>query len=91
MTLQTILSASLFVLGICAFVVAIRHERAMQRHRQPGVSYRDVTMRRDGGWRRTDFFAPEGLVHQRRASTFGITGALLWLAALGVWIATGTR
>ena len=91
MTLQVTLTLSLFTLGVCAFAVALRNERLMQRHRQPGVSYRDVTMRRDGGWRHADLFTPEGLAHQRRASTFGILGALLWLAALGAWIATGSR
>lgn len=91
MTLQATLSATLFALGVCAFAVAIRHERLMQRHRQPGVSYRDVTLRRDGGWRQADLFMPEGLVHQRRASTFGILGALLWVAALVAWVATGNR
>jgi hypothetical protein len=91
MTLQATLSATLFALGVCAFAVAIRHERLMQRHRQPGVSYREVTMRRDGGWRHADFFTPEGLAHQRRASTFGILGVVLWIAALAAWIATGNR
>jgi hypothetical protein len=89
MTLQTIISATLFALGLCAFAVAIRHERLMQRNRRPGVSYREVTFRRDGGWRHADFFTAEGLVHQRRASTFGILGALLWVAALSAWIVTG--
>ena len=84
-TLQ-LFSAAFAALGTGAFIVAIRHERLMQRHRQPGVSYRDVTLRRDGGWRRTDLFAPEGLVHQRRASTFGVAGVLCWLAAIVVWI-----
>lgn len=73
------------MLGAGAFIIAIRHERLMQRHRLPGVSYRDVTLRRDGGWRRTDLFAPEGLVHQRRASMFGVAGVLCWVAALAVW------
>ena len=91
MTLQIALTSSLAALGLAAFVLAIRHERLMQRHRQPGVSYRDVTLRRDGGWRQVDLFMPEGLMHQRRASTFGILGALFWVAALVTWVATGSR
>jgi len=55
----------------------------MQRHRQPGVSYAQVTWRRDGGWRRADLFTPEGLAHQKLASRYGLMGVLLWLAALG--------
>ena len=91
MTVQIALTTTLATLGLAAFVIAIRHERLMQRQRQPGVSYREVTFRRDGGWRHTDLFTAEGLVHQRRASTFGILGALLWIAALGAWIATAGR
>jgi hypothetical protein len=89
MTLQIALTSGLTALGLAPFGLAIRHERMMQRHRQPGVSYRDVTMRRDGGWRQADLFTPQGLAHQRRASTFGILGALLWIAAVVAWITTG--
>lgn len=62
--------------------VAIYNERRMQRHRRPGVSYSDVTFRRDGAWRRSDLFTEEGLRHQRLASSFGVPAALLWVLAL---------
>ncbi|HMC54251.1 MAG TPA: hypothetical protein VKH19_03700 [Gemmatimonadaceae bacterium] len=58
----------------------------MHRHRRPGVTYAQATFRRDGGWRRTDLFSAEGLAHQRRASTFGVTGAALWLLALALML-----
>jgi hypothetical protein len=54
----------------------------MQKHRQPGVSYRDVTFRKDGGWKREDLFTEAGLAHQKRASTFGVVGLLFLLLAL---------
>jgi hypothetical protein len=59
----------------------------MQRHRQPGVSYRDATLRKDGGWQRADLFTAEGLALQRRAARFGWLGAALWLLAVGAWVA----
>ena len=62
--------------------VAVFHERRMHRHRQPGVTYAQATFRRDGAWRRADIFTPEGLRHQRLASSFGVPGALLWLLGL---------
>jgi hypothetical protein len=71
--------------GILALVGAIVNERRMQRHRQPGVTYAQVTWRRDGAWRRADLFTPRGLELQRRASTFGVTGAALLVLALAVW------
>jgi len=58
----------------------------MQRHRQPGVSYAAVTLRRDGGWRRTDLFTAEGLRHQARAARFGFIAVLCWVLALIVWV-----
>ena len=78
----------LAVAGTVAMLVAVRYERRMQRHRRPGVGYRDVTFRRDGGWRRDDLFEPEGLALQRRAARWGATGAALWLAALVAWVVT---
>jgi hypothetical protein len=63
----------------------------MQRHRQPGVTYRDVTLRRDGGWRRADLFTEQGLRYQRRASTWGIGGGTLLVAALLAWVVLGAR
>jgi hypothetical protein len=73
--------------GLVSIVLAVVFERRMQRHRQPGVSYRDVTLRMDGGWRRADLFTTQGLVLQRRAATFGWLGAALWVIALTGWIA----
>ncbi len=70
--------------GSALTLVAIGFERLMHRHRQPGVTWAQATFRRDGGWRRVDLFAPQGLRHQRRASAFGVSGALLWVAALVV-------
>jgi hypothetical protein len=73
--------------GLVAIVIALVFERRMQRRRQPGVSYRDVTLRADGGWRRSDLFTSEGLALQRRAAAFGWLGATLWLCALAAWVA----
>jgi hypothetical protein len=88
-TRQLFTTATLFALGAIAFILAVREERRMHRFRQPGITYSEATLRRDGGWRRTDLFTPEGLVHQRRASRYGVTGASLWIAALGAWVALG--
>jgi hypothetical protein len=66
--------------------VAVFNERRMHRHRQPGVTYADATFRKDGGWRRTELFSDEGLRYQRRASGFGVPGALLWLLALITYV-----
>ena len=81
-TPQGIIAATLGGLGLLSAAVAIFHERRMQRFRLPGVTYAEATLRRDGGWRRADLFAPEGLAHQRQASKFGILAAALWLLAL---------
>jgi hypothetical protein len=70
--------------GTVSAIYAVVCERRMQRHRNPGVTYWDATLRRDGGWRRSDLFSPEGLRMQRLASRYGITAAALWLAALVV-------
>lgn len=72
----------LVVAGTVFVGVAVFNERRMQRHRQPGVTYAQVTWRRDGGWRRADLFTPAGLAHQRLASRYGLTGVLLWVAAV---------
>ena len=72
--------------GALAAALAVRSERRMQRHRQPGVSYAAVTLRRDGGWRRTDLFTPEGLRHQARAARFGLMAVVCWALALVVWV-----
>jgi len=79
-------AVALAVLGLLSALIAIYHERRMQRHRLPGVSYADVTFRRDGGWRRSDLFAPEGLAHQRQGSKYGILAAALWLLALAAFV-----
>jgi len=91
MTLQLGVAAAFGVAGIAALAIAVVHERRMQAHRRDGVSYSDVTLRRDGGWRREDLFAPEGLVHQRQASRFGMVGATLLSAGLIAWMVLGTR
>ena len=91
MTLQLGVAAAFGVAGIAALTIAVVHERRMQAYRRDGVSYTDVTLRRDGGWRREDLFAPEGLVHQRRASRFGVAGAALLLAGVIAWIVLGAR
>lgn len=72
--------------GLLSAGVAVVHERRMQRHRLPGVTYADVTFRKDGGWRRDDLFTPEGLAAQRRASRAGLTALLCWLLSLASWI-----
>ena len=80
-----LLARILAIAGTISAAYAVVWERRMQRHRQPGVSYWQATMRRDGGWRRDDLFAPEGLRHQRRASRYGLIGAALWVLALAAW------
>ena len=84
---DAIVPALLAVAGLASIVAAVVFERRMQRNRQPGVSYADVTLRKDGGWRRTDLFTDEGLTLQRRAARFGWLGAALWLIALAMWVA----
>jgi hypothetical protein len=73
--------------GVVTTAMGVVLERRMQRHRRPGVSYRDVTLRKGGGWRRSDLFTPDGLALQRRAAQFGWLGVGLWAAALVVWVA----
>ena len=79
------LASALGIAGTLLMGVAVYNERRMQRHRQPGVTYAQVTFRRDGAWKRADLFTAEGLRHQRLASGFGVPGALLWVAALIFW------
>jgi hypothetical protein len=74
--------AAIAAFGVALLVWGIVNERRMQRHRQPGVSYAQVTWRRDGGWRRADLFTETGLAYQRRASTYGFSGAGLVIVAL---------
>ena len=84
--IRTILSGALALAGLIAMSVAVINERRMQRERRPGVTYRDVTLRRDGGWRNDALFTDAGLRYQRRASTWGVTGTACWIAALLAWI-----
>lgn len=77
-----IVALGLGAVGVVFVAAAIWNERRMQQHRQPGVSYGDVTWRRDGGWRRPDLFTERGLAYQRRASAFGFTGLGMIIAAL---------
>jgi hypothetical protein len=77
--------------GLVCVAVAVVFERRMQRHRRPGVSYRDVTLRVDGGWRRDDLFTPEGLALQRRAARCGWLGAALWVLAVAAWVGLRLR
>lgn len=72
--------------GILCLVAAVTNERLMQRHRQPGVTFRQVTLRRDGAWRRTDLFTGRGLTYQRRASLFGVTGTALLVIAIAAYV-----
>ena len=90
-SIQLLVSATLAGLGVFTLGLAVACERAMQRHRQPGVSYRAVTLRKDGGWRRTDLFTDTGLRYQRRASSFGVIGAVLLLASLLAYVLLAGR
>jgi hypothetical protein len=58
----------------------------MQRHRQPGITYAAATLRRDGGWRRSDLFTPEGLKYQAVAARLGLGAAVLWVGAVLAWV-----
>ena len=89
LTIQIFCSVLLGFLALVSFGIAIAFERRMQHHRQPGVTYADVTLRRDGAWRRADLFTPEGLALQRQASRFGLLGALFAVAALIAWVTLG--
>lgn len=91
MTLQLSVAGSIALLGVACLGAAVVNERRMQRHRQPGVSYREVTLRRDGGWRRDELFTEQGLRHQRRASRWGLTGGALLVVALLAWVVLGVR
>ena len=91
MSTQIMVSATLAALGIIALGIAVACERAMQRHRQPGVTYSQVTLRRDGGWRRGDLFTETGLRYQRQASSFGVAGAVLLLVSLLAYVLLARR
>jgi hypothetical protein len=85
-SIQVLVSSLLAIAGTTSAGLAVWNERRMQRHRQPGISYAGVTLRRDGGWRRADLFTPEGLRYQSRASRFGLTAVALWVLALLAWV-----
>lgn len=81
-----ILPLVLAIAGAASLCVAVVYERRMHRYRRPGISYAQATFRRDGGWRRTELFTAPGLAHQEKASRYGVTGALLLIFALVVWV-----
>ena len=85
MIVVKLIPAVLAVAGCAAQVYAIAYERRMQGYRLPGVSYWAATLRWDGGWRRGDLFAPEGLALQRRASGMALRGVILWALAALSW------
>ena len=91
MTVQTTITASLAIGGTLAATVAVVNERRMQRHRLPGVGYADVTLRRDGAWRRNDLFSAEGLAYQRLAAKYGFYAVVLWVLSLAAWIVFAGR
>ena len=91
MITRQILGSSIPALvGLAFLASAIVHERRMHAHRRPGVTYRQATFRRDGGWRRSDLFTDVGLYYQRRASMHGITGVTLLLASIFAWAILGS-
>ena len=91
MTAQLLVSGLLALAGLALLGAAVVAERQMQRHRQPGVSYAQVTLRRDGGWRRADLFSPAGLRYQRCASQRAVAGSVLLVAGLLAWMGLGAR
>lgn len=91
MSAQHFVAGLLAGVGVAALGIAVGFERRMHRHRQPGVSYRTATFRRDGGWRRDDLFTPVGLRLQRKASLWGVTGTLLLVASVAAWVALGSH
>lgn len=83
---QLTVAGGLAVAGVLCAGLAVFNERRMHRHRQPGVTYATATLRRDGGWRRTDLFTAEGLRYQARASGFGILTVICWVLALAAMV-----
>ena len=77
-----LIASVLAIAGLAFATIAVVHERLMHRHRQPGVTYAAATFRRDGGYRRTDLFTPDGLKHQGKAAKFGVRAAALWVLSL---------
>lgn len=91
MTTQVVVASTIAVAGVASLATAVSYERRMHRHRQPGVSYVEATLRKDGGWRRSDLFTPVGLQLQRKASLWGVTGGVLLLASIAAWMVLGSR
>lgn len=91
MTTQALLASVIAAAGVACLATAVSYERRMHRHRQPGISYAEATLRKDGGWRRSDLFTPVGLQLQRKASLWGVTGGVLLLASIAAWTVLGAR
>ena len=91
MTTQALVASVFAVAGLACLATAVSYERRMHRHRQPGVTYAAATLRKDGGWRRSDLFTPVGLQLQRKASLWGVTGGVLLLASIAAWMILGSR
>ena len=91
MTTQALVASVIATAGVVCLATAVMYERRMHRHRQPGVSYAEATLRKDGGWRRSDLFTAVGLQLQRKASLWGVTGGVLLLASIAAWMVLGTR
>ena len=83
---QVFFTSTLTLAGFVAATLAVVNERRMQQHRQPGVTYAAVTLRRDGGWRRSELFTARGLEYQAQAARFGVAAAVLWGVALLSWV-----
>ena len=78
---------TLMAIGIASLAWAVVNERRMQRHRRPGVTYRDATLRRDGGWKRADLFTEAGLAYQAQAAKWGFLGVVsILMAFLLAWM-----
>ena len=86
MTAGAIVVGGLSAIGVVFAAIAVLNERRMQRHRQRGVTYAQVTFRKDGAWRRADLFTPEGLAYQARAARYGMLAAFCWVLALIAWV-----
>ena len=83
--IQFVVASALALAGVGSAINAVVNERRMQEHRLPGVSYSDVTFRRDGAWRRSDLFDEEGLAFQKRAARSGMVAAMCWILAIVAW------
>ena len=91
MSAQLTTASLLAAAGTILAGLAVLNERRMQRHRQPGVTYALVTLRRDGGWRRSELFTARGLAYQALAARFGLGATVLWGLALLAWVLLAGR